>query len=99
MEDMSQKWTDQACHFRENKWQHLLPMVKFKLPSDYYILQQTFKKLSFVKFCDWYPQLPEVILSLFFNYISLWNQVFFTYFSPNNISYSYSTEEIGKKVK
>ena len=29
--EFSGKWTNESCHFQENNWQYLLPMIKFKL--------------------------------------------------------------------
>ena len=37
----SQKWTEWACHFKENNWQCLLLKIKFELSSD----NQNFGKL------------------------------------------------------
>lgn len=34
IQTFSQKQMKLACHFKENKWQDLLPMIKFELSSE-----------------------------------------------------------------
>lgn len=44
------KWTKWACHFKENNWQNLLPVIKFK-PSNINQNSENFThKLEFGKF-------------------------------------------------